>query len=90
MIGVPAKHGETVSGGDRYHGLPERAGSEYDAEKPDLPFTSGLRTNMFTFSFFFLVTNVLFLMLGALLYIYAGREGIVLPGKSDDVFRSCR
>lgn len=44
------------------------------------------KTNMFTFSFFFLVTNVLFLMLGALLYIYAEREGIVLPGKSDDVF----
>ena len=44
------------------------------------------KTNMFTFSFFFLVTNVLFLMLGALLYLYAEREGIILPGKSDDVF----
>lgn len=44
------------------------------------------KTNMFTFSFLFLVTNVLFLMLGALLYLYAEREGIVLPGKSDDVF----
>ena len=44
------------------------------------------KTNMFSFSFLFLVTNVLFLMLGALLYIYAEREGIVLPGKSDDVF----
>jgi len=44
------------------------------------------RTNMFSFSFLFLVTNVLFLMLGALLYIYAERQGIVLPGKSDDVF----
>lgn len=44
------------------------------------------KTNMFSFSFLFLVTNVLFLMLGALLYIYAEREGVVLPGKSDDVF----
>lgn len=44
------------------------------------------KTNMFTFSFLFLVTNVLFLMLGALLYLYAEREGIILPGKSDDVF----
>lgn len=44
------------------------------------------KTNMFTFSFFFLVTNVLFLMLGTLLYLYAGQEGIALPGKTDDVF----
>ena len=44
------------------------------------------QVNMYTFSFFFLVTNVLFLALGALLYIYAGREGILLPGKSDEVF----
>ena len=44
------------------------------------------KTNMFTFSFLFLLTNVLFLMLGALLYLYAEKEGIVLPGKSDDVF----
>lgn len=43
LVAFRAKHGETVSGGDRYHGLPERAGSEYDAEKPDLPFTSGLQ-----------------------------------------------
>ena len=44
------------------------------------------KTNMFTFSFLFLVTNVLFLMLGTLLYLYAERVGIILPGKSDDVF----
>ena len=44
------------------------------------------KTNMFTFSFLFLLTNVLFLMLGALLYLYAEKEGIVLPAKSDDVF----
>lgn len=44
------------------------------------------KVNMFSFSFLFLVTNVLFLLLGALLYLYAGKEGITLPAKSDDVF----
>ena len=44
------------------------------------------KVNMFSFSFFFLVTNVFFLVLGALLYIYADQEGIVLPAKSDEVF----
>lgn len=44
------------------------------------------RTNMFSFSAFFLVANLLFLTLGALLYLYAEQFGIVLPAKSDDVF----
>lgn len=44
------------------------------------------RTNMFTFSFFFLLVNILFLVLGVLLYLYAERNGIGLPCKSDDVF----
>jgi Na+/proline symporter len=44
------------------------------------------RTNMFSFSFLFLVANLLFLTLGALLYMYAEKFGIVLPEKSDDVF----
>lgn len=44
------------------------------------------RTNMFTFSVLFLVANILFLVLGALLYIYASARGISLPEKSDDVF----
>lgn len=44
------------------------------------------KTNMFSFSFFFLITNVLFLSLGALLYIYASTKGVVLPGKSDELF----
>ncbi len=44
------------------------------------------KVNMFSFSFLFFVTNVLFLSLGALLYIFAADKGISLPGKSDDVF----
>lgn len=44
------------------------------------------RTNMFSFSGLFLIANVLFLMLGALLYIYAAEKGITLPEKTDDVF----
>ena len=44
------------------------------------------RINMYSFSFLFLLTNVLFLALGALLYIYAEMQIVELPGKSDDVF----
>lgn len=44
------------------------------------------KVNMFSFSFLFLVTNVLFLSLGALLYLFAAHKGIALPEKSDDVF----
>lgn len=44
------------------------------------------KVNMFSFSFLFFITNVLFLSLGALLYIFAVNKGITLPEKSDDVF----
>lgn len=44
------------------------------------------KTNMFTFSFLFLITNILFLSLGVLLYTYASTNGITLPAKSDEVF----
>lgn len=44
------------------------------------------RTNMFSFSFLFLIANILFLILGALLYIFASSKGITLPQKTDDVF----
>ncbi len=42
--------------------------------------------NMFSFSVMFLGANVLFLVLGALLYLFASFKGIALPGKTDDVF----
>ena len=44
------------------------------------------RINMYSFSFLFLCTNLLFLALGALLYLYAGVKAIELPANSDDVF----
>lgn len=44
------------------------------------------QTNMFSFSGMFLLSNILFLVLGVLLYTYAEAEGIALPEKTDDVF----
>ena len=42
--------------------------------------------NMFTFSIILVVVNVLFLLLGAILYIYASKIGMKLPARSDDLF----
>ncbi|KAA3436451.1 sodium:solute symporter [Rufibacter hautae] len=42
--------------------------------------------NMFWFTVILLVVNLLFLILGALLYFYATQKGILLPTKGDDVF----
>jgi solute:Na+ symporter, SSS family len=44
------------------------------------------RKNMVVFSLAFFVAVFLFLCLGALLYIYARQQAIVLPERSDDVF----
>ncbi|WP_276499258.1 sodium:solute symporter [Pontibacter litorisediminis] len=42
--------------------------------------------NMFWFSIILVFVNILFLALGALLYIYASAKGIALPERGDDVF----
>ncbi len=42
--------------------------------------------NLFWFSLAFIVTNLLFLSLGVMLYIYAQMKGIPVPEKSDDFF----
>ena len=42
--------------------------------------------NMFWFSGALVFANLLFLGLGALLYIYAGKEGVELPAKADDLY----
>ncbi|SIR09809.1 sodium:solute symporter [Pontibacter lucknowensis] len=42
--------------------------------------------NMFWFSVILVVVNVMFLSLGALLYLYASAKGIDLPARGDDVF----
>ncbi|MCB9164880.1 MAG: sodium:solute symporter [Flavobacteriales bacterium] len=46
----------------------------------------GSRKNMRVFSVILLGANLLFLLLGALLYLYAGKVGIALPERPDDVF----
>jgi Na+/proline symporter len=47
---------------------------------------SDARKNMFWFSGIFLVTVIVFLALGVLLYIYAGNEGVSIPLKTDDLY----
>ncbi|MES2731885.1 MAG: sodium:solute symporter [Bacteroidota bacterium] len=42
--------------------------------------------NMFSFCLVFVVINLLFLTLGALLYLYSTREGISLPARADYLF----
>lgn len=42
--------------------------------------------NMFSFSLILIVVNLIFLSLGALLYIYANQKGIMLPAKADNLF----
>jgi len=42
--------------------------------------------NMIVFSFSFLITVVLFLCLGVMLYMFADRSGIKLPANSDDLY----
>ena len=44
------------------------------------------RTNMYTFTGCFLLTNLLFLALGALLYLYAEGKGIAVPARTDELF----
>ncbi len=42
--------------------------------------------NMFWFSLTIVVVNLLFLVLGALLYIYSEQKGLAIPGLSDELF----
>jgi Na+/proline symporter len=42
--------------------------------------------NMFTFSIILVFANLLFLTLGAILYLYTSQVGIELPAKSDQLF----
>jgi len=44
------------------------------------------KKNMFSFSIVMVSVNLLFLFLGALLYLYSIEKGIQLPSKSDDLF----
>ncbi len=42
--------------------------------------------NMFWFSLLLVVVNALFLVLGALLYLYAGEKGVAIPTATDDLY----
>jgi Na+/proline symporter len=42
--------------------------------------------NMFTFSIVLVFVNLMFLFLGAVLYIYTNNHGIELPARTDDLF----
>lgn len=42
--------------------------------------------NMFSFSFILVFVNLMFLFLGAVLYIYASKHGIEIPDRTDDLF----
>lgn len=42
--------------------------------------------NMFWFTVIMVIVNILFLVLGALLYIYSDAKGIPIPASSDDLF----
>lgn len=44
--------------------------------------------NMFWFSITLVIVNLLFLVLGALLYIYSTQKGIAIPAASDELFPS--
>lgn len=42
--------------------------------------------NMFTFSFILIFVNLLFLFLGATLFIFSAKHGIAIPERTDDLF----
>ncbi len=42
--------------------------------------------NMFSFSIVLVIVNLMFLFLGAVLYIYSTKHGIELPSRTDDLF----
>jgi len=44
------------------------------------------RKNMFTLAGMLLIVNLLFLGLGLLLYVYARKNGIAIPAKTDDLY----
>lgn len=44
------------------------------------------KKNMFTFSFVLIFVNLAFLILGALLFIYANKVGLQIPERTDDLF----
>ncbi len=52
------------------------------------PSLKDAQKNIYSFSFIVVFVNLLFLFMGALLFVYAHEKGIILPTKSDEVFPS--
>ncbi len=50
------------------------------------PSLKDAQKNIYSFSFIVVFVNLLFLFMGALLFVYAHEKGIALPQKSDEVF----
>lgn len=50
------------------------------------PSLKDAQKNIYSFSFIVVFVNLLFLFMGALLFVYAHEKGIILPSKSDEVF----
>ncbi|MEO6757942.1 MAG: sodium:solute symporter [Saprospiraceae bacterium] len=46
----------------------------------------GAQKNMFVFSIYLVIINFLFLVLGALLYLYAGSLGLEIPARTDHLY----
>ena len=44
------------------------------------------KINMLSFSGLFMISNIIFLALGSLLYIYCETKGVAIPTKTDDLF----
>jgi SSS family transporter len=44
------------------------------------------KKNMFTFSFILVLVNLMFLVLGVILYMFANAKGIAIPEMTDDLF----
>ena len=42
--------------------------------------------NMYTFSGILVIANLMFLTLGAMLYVYAAREGVTIPERTDQLY----
>lgn len=63
-------------------------GLDQDMMQKNLTITSlrDSQKNMLTLSGVLVIVNLLFLSLGAMMYLYAAKEGIDIPGKRDQLF----
>ena len=70
-----------------HHHRDDRAGPGDDAEEPQRAHSGGAQKNMRVFSVVLLGVNVLFLLLGALLWLKAGQMGVAAPRRATNCSR---